>query len=79
MEDTSLWSNNGGITQSAWLGHDLTKPKLLCQLAHMLGPAAIMHLSTTGGLVLTWYVLRGDWLWSGKGMMEAHTPRIMDG
>jgi hypothetical protein len=21
-----------------------------------------------------WYVLRGDWLWSGKGMMEAHTP-----
>jgi len=26
-----------------------------------------------------WYVLRGDWLWSGKGMMEAHTPRIMDG
>ena len=21
-----------------------------------------------------WYVLRGDWLWSGKGTMEAHTP-----
>jgi len=26
-----------------------------------------------------WYVLRGLWLWSGKGMMDAHTPRIMDG
>lgn len=26
-----------------------------------------------------WYVLRGLWLWSGKGTMEAHTPRIMAG
>ena len=26
-----------------------------------------------------WYVLRGDWLWSGKGMMDAQMPRIMDG
>ena len=24
-------------------------------------------------------MLRGDWLWSGKGMIEAQMPRIMDG
>ena len=24
-------------------------------------------------------MLRGDWLWSGNGMMDAHTPRIIDG
>ena len=26
-----------------------------------------------------WYVFLGDWLWSGKGMIEAHTPKIMAG
>ena len=29
--------------------------------------------------IADWYVLRGDWLWSGKGMMEAQTPRIIAG
>ncbi len=29
--------------------------------------------------IADWYVLRGDWLWSGKGMIEAQTPRIMAG
>jgi hypothetical protein len=27
----------------------------------------------------TWYVLRGDWLWSGNGMIDAHTPKISEG
>jgi hypothetical protein len=26
-----------------------------------------------------WYVLRGDWLWSGNGMIDAHTPSTSDG
>eukprot|EP00567_Pseudictyota_dubia_P009693 CAMPEP_0197450062 /NCGR_PEP_ID=MMETSP1175-20131217/23888_1 /TAXON_ID=1003142 /ORGANISM="Triceratium dubium, Strain CCMP147" /LENGTH=44 /DNA_ID= /DNA_START= /DNA_END= /DNA_ORIENTATION= len=26
-----------------------------------------------------WYVFRGLWLWSGKGMIEAQIPNIMDG
>jgi hypothetical protein len=26
-----------------------------------------------------WYVLRGDWLWSGKGMIEAQTPSTKEG
>ena len=29
--------------------------------------------------IALWYVLRGDWLWSGNGMMLAHTPRIIEG
>ena len=29
--------------------------------------------------IALWYVLRGDWLWSGKGMMDAQMPRIIDG
>mmetsp|Transcript_9535 Transcript_9535/g.24257 ORF Transcript_9535/g.24257 Transcript_9535/m.24257 type:complete len:261 (+) Transcript_9535:1108-1890(+) len=29
--------------------------------------------------IADWYVLRGDWLWSGKGTMEAQMPRIMEG
>eukprot|EP00982_Pelagococcus_subviridis_P011172 31065-Pelagococcus_subviridis.AAC.12 len=26
-----------------------------------------------------WYVLRGDWLWCGYGMIPAHTPSIVNG
>jgi len=29
--------------------------------------------------IADWYVLRGDWLWSGKGMIDAQMPRIIDG
>ena len=29
--------------------------------------------------IADWYVFRGDWLWSGKGMMDAQMPRIILG
>lgn len=29
--------------------------------------------------IADWYVFLGDWLWSGNGMIEAHTPKIMEG
>ncbi len=38
---------------------------------------AVLKDQPTPAATPTWYVLRGDWLWSGKGMMEVHMPRIM--
>ena len=29
--------------------------------------------------IAAWYVLRGDWLWSGKTMREEQTPRMREG
>ena len=29
--------------------------------------------------IADWYVFLGDWLWSGNGIDEANTPKIVEG
>ena len=47
---------------------------------HALLPTAWEHAMGHACLPMAaWYVLRGDWLWSGKGTILAQTPRIIAG